>query len=39
MLGFKLLTLVVNDGDHTGVFASINQKLMGQIDGIRSGGS
>jgi hypothetical protein len=27
MLGIKLLALVVNSGDTTGVFASINQKL------------
>jgi len=33
------VTLVVNNGDDTGVLASINQKLIGQIDGIRSGGS
>jgi hypothetical protein len=38
MLGFRLLTLVVSSGGNT-VFASINQKLIGQIDGTRSGGS
>jgi hypothetical protein len=29
MLGFKLLTSVVNNGDKTGVFASINQTFSG----------
>jgi hypothetical protein len=37
-LGFNLLTLVVKSGDKIGVFASINQKLIGQAVGIISGG-
>jgi hypothetical protein len=39
MSGFKLLTLVVSNGDNTGVFASINQELIGQIDRSRSDGT
>jgi hypothetical protein len=39
MLGFKLLTSVVNSGDKTGVDASINQKLTGQRDGSKSEGT
>jgi hypothetical protein len=38
MLGYKLLTLLVGNGDNTGVFASINHKLIGQVDGIRPDG-
>jgi hypothetical protein len=35
MLGFKLLPSVVNNGDNTGVFVSINEKWMDQVDEIR----
>jgi hypothetical protein len=38
MLGFKLLTLAVSNGANIGVFALINQKLIGQVDVIRSSG-
>jgi hypothetical protein len=39
IVGFKLLTLVVRNGDNIDVVASIKQILIGQALGIRFGGS